>query len=496
MFRIIIKRSLFLSAVLAGLLSNLLSAQVLTHSAVIGGVKQRFKNAQNYPGDAEKQWKESIELLEKDIAANAGEKSKLEESYFFLGAVHYRKNDFEKAYDAFQKSLSFSKKHWDEGEKISGGIPLYSTKESLNDIKLKVFNKASKSYNDALAITSPDSAKLDSMRKLLYTAIDRFQLVLRWDSTATVNGKNVALATYGTIANAYIVLSNNENEEGNRKVLREKILANLIKMSKLDPNSMPIILNIYNLYNQDKNYDECIRWIDRAMKIETKDSSAMATKNQLIAQKALILDLTGKPEEALKTYIEAIKVDPNSSDLHFNLAVLYMKRKDNLKALAEFKIVKKLKPNDVESNYQIANEGFKAYQDKRREATEKYASNPKKFVEFLKPDIESCSKDLKESVDALVQELPSLSDNRKAETFAAVGAAYNYMAQLAGDLVYDLENKDKVIKQKPFFEKAVEHLKKAVELNPKDKGSWYQLGIANMNLQLKKEAEAAFDKAK
>ncbi len=465
-----------------------LSAQVLTHSAAIGGVKQRFKNAQNDPGDAEKQWRVAVDLLQQNIANDTKEKDK-EETYFFLGAVYYRMPDYEKAFEAFQKALTFGKKYWEEGDKLTGGISLFSIKESINDMKKKTYNQASKSFNTALTLTVPDS-----MRKELYRAIDKFQLLFKWDPQITIDDRSFLAGVYATLANAYIQLVNMETEEGNKKGLKEKILENLIKLSELDKKNFSVAYSIFAVYYQDKNYDKSVEWIDRALQIETKDSAMLATRTQLIAQKALIYDVTGKHDAALATYVEAIKSDPNNADLHFNLARLYLDSNKTELALAEFKIVKKLNPKDVLSNYKIANEGYKAYQLKRRAAVEKYASNPKKVADTLKSLIDVTLQDLQDAVDALQNELPAAPD--KAESYSIIGTAYNYMAQLAGDLVYDLENKDKIKNQRPYFEKAVESLKKAVELRPANKSAWTQLGTAYLNLQMKKEAEAAFDKAK
>jgi tetratricopeptide (TPR) repeat protein len=486
-------RKLLSILILTAVLTTSASGQGLTHSAAIGGVKVRFKNAQSEPGDADKQWKEAIELLKTDLASATKDKDK-EESYFYLGAVHFRKGDFAGAYDAFTKALTFGKKHFEEGEKLSGGVEVFSIKMSMNDIKLKTFSQANKAYNDALGITNPDSAKLDSMKKLLYKSIDKFRQVLTWDSVAFINGKNYVAAIYGTISYAYIQLMNVEPEEGNKKALREKIIENLIKLSSLDKKNFFVVYNIFTVYYQDKNYDKAIEWIDRGLQIETKDSAALAAKVELIRNKALIYDMTGKPDLALKTYLEALKSDSNNADIHFNLARLYSDRKETDKALAEFKLVKKLKPKDVLSNYQIANEGYKAYQERRHDIIVKYSGTPKKVSEVLKPSIESCMADLKDAVGALESEIATAPD--KAESYLIIGTAYNYLAQLEGDLVYDFENKEKAKNQKPYFEKAVENMKKAIEIKKDYKSAWYQLGVAYFNLQMKKEAENAFEKAK
>ncbi len=469
-----------------------LTAQNKSHSAVIGGVKVRFKNAVQEPGDAERYYKEAIDLMMKNNVVNDTKDKDKEETYFFLGAIYYYMREYDKAFDAFQKSLSFGKRFLEKGEHISGGIELFSIKESLNDMKLKTFNQGNKAFNTAITIKDADSAKT-----LYFTAIDKYNLILKWDPQAVINGSPYVNSVNNLLANSYMQLVNLEKEEANKKLMKEKALEYLIKLSDADKGNLTIIYNIFLNYYDEKNYDKSIEWINRALSVKTEDSLSKVIKANLVERKAYIYDnILGKSDEALKTYEELIQNDPNNPDWHFNLARLYFGRNQNDLAIEQLKIVKKLKPTDEESNFQVADEMFFAYQKQRAAEIEKNGgaakADMKKVTDALKPAIESCKQNLLEGIAVMEKSLETSTD--KAESYYRIGKFYNLIAELEGNLAYNLENKDKVKMQKPFFEKAVKHLTDATNLKPDHRNAWQNLFIAYTNLQLTKERDAALKK--
>ncbi len=476
-----------ISAFFAIFLTTSLLAQVQTHSSVINGVKTRFQSASSNPGDAEKIYSDAIKLLvENNVIRDTKEKEKAE-TYYWLGACYSKMNESEKAVEAFDKSLTFSKKYLEEGEKVSGGIKVLSIKEFKNDMKFKMYNQANRAFNDG------KSASPDSMKVFFYKAIDKFTQVMKLDSSVTINGTSYRAPVYGTLVNIFIMMMNNETEEGNRKPLREKVIENLAVMTSFDKNNFSLYYNIIALYQQEKNYDKVIEWTDKALKVDSKDSVTITGKSQLIAQKALILDVQGKSELALNTYLEALKADPNNADLHFNLARLYFSKNKNDEAIAELRLVKKLKPEDVESNFQVADEAFFAYQKKRSQAIEKSGTRPdmKKVMDQMKADNEECKTLVLEAITAMDKALALSSD--KTEANYRIGKFYNLLAELSGQMVIDQDAK-KVAAQKPYFEKAVSYLKQAVTLTPNHLNAWQNLWITYTNLQMKKESNEAMKK--
>ncbi|MBL7958633.1 tetratricopeptide repeat protein, partial [bacterium] len=286
-------------------------------------------------------------------------------------------------------------------------------------------------------------------------------------------------------------------DEANKKILRERVLENLLKLSDADKTNLTVMYNIFIQYFDEKNYDKSIEWINKALMVETNDSLAKVIKSTLVQQKAYIFDnILGKSEEAFKTYEELIKSDPNNPDWHFNLARLYFGRNQNDKAIEELKIVKRLKPSDEESNFQVADEMFFAYQKQRSSEVEKHGgvakADMKTVTEILKPDIEACKQNIMEAIEVMGKNLETSSD--KAESYYRIGKFYNLIAELEGNLAYNLENKEKVKLQKPYFEKAVTSLKETIKLNPAHKNAWQNLFVAYTNLQMVKERDEALKK--
>lgn len=467
-------------------------SQTKSHSAVIGGVKVRFKNAVNEPGDAARFYKESIDLLMKNNVVNDKSTKDKEETYFYLGAVYYYMREYQLAYDAFQKSLSYGKRFFEKGEHISGGIDLFSIKDCQNDMKLKTFNQGNKAFNTALATASPDT-----MKSLFYQAIDKYSLILQWDSKAVINGTSYAASVYNLLSNSYIQLANMENDETAKKELRGKVLENLLKLSEADNSNLTVMYNIFIQYYDEKNYDKSIEWINKALAVPTNDSLAKVIKSALVERKAYIYDnILGKTDEAFKTYEELIKDDPGNPDWHFNLARLYFARNQNDKAIEELKIVKKLKPTDEESNFQVADEMFFAYQKQRGEEIEKNGgvakADMKKVTESLKPAIDACKQNINEAITVIKNNIETSGD--KAESYYRIGKFYNLLAELEGNLAYNLDNKEKIKLQKPYFEKAVSHLKETIGLKPTHRNAWQNLFVAYTNLQMVKERDEALKK--
>jgi len=464
-------------------------AQRLAHSAAINGVRERIGRAAG--PDKDMILNQCIDLLKKDIETNIKEKDR-EESYYYLASVYYRMDNYEEAYKAYQLSLSFGKKWYEKQEKLTGGAILLSIKDALADMKLKYFNQATRAYNEGV-----NKSTLDSMKVFFDKTVDRFTKIIEWDPKVEINGQSYISGVYGTLVNIYILTMNKETDEQLRKEAMNNAIKYMEQLLTVDPKNMPVYQFITQLYEQDKNYDKALEWTDKALKVDAADSASKSIKMQMIARKAMILQVTNRPDDALKTYEEAIRSNPDNADLHFNLASLYIQRKETDKALVEFKIVKKLNPNDVESNFQVADEMFRYYIEKRKETIEKNGGDKadmKKVTELVKPVIEDTKLAVNDAIAVLEPTLATATD--KYEVNYRIGKLYNILAEMEGHLFYNLENKEKIKKQKPFFEKAVPYLKTATELKPDSKNAWMQLGTAYLNLQMKKEAEDAFAKTK
>ncbi len=66
-------------------------------------------------------------------------------------------------------------------------------------------------------------------------------------------------------------------------------------------------------------------------------------------QKASQLEEAGKIDEAIVEYRISIKLNPDDPDVHFNLGLAYLKKKQNKEAIAAYKKVVELSPRDSEA---------------------------------------------------------------------------------------------------------------------------------------------------
>jgi tetratricopeptide (TPR) repeat protein len=57
------------------------------------------------------------------------------------------------------------------------------------------------------------------------------------------------------------------------------------------------------------------------------------------------LDDAGRPDEAIVEYKEALRINPKNASAHYNLSIVYQKKKDMPTAIAELREAAKLAPD-------------------------------------------------------------------------------------------------------------------------------------------------------
>ncbi|MEK6679962.1 MAG: tetratricopeptide repeat protein [Nitrospirota bacterium] len=85
---------------------------------------------------------------------------------------------------------------------------------------------------------------------------------------------------------------------------------------------------------------------DNSSKKPTDKEMAEAAEHY---SKASQLDEEGKVDEAIVEYRISIKLNPNDTDVHFNLGLAYLKKKQNKEAIGAYKKVVELSPRDAEA---------------------------------------------------------------------------------------------------------------------------------------------------
>lgn len=110
---------------------------------------------------------------------------------------------------------------------------------------------------------------------------------------------------------------------------------------------------------------------------------------------------TIKPPENTSYYLEAIKKNPKNSDLHYNLAVLYLKNNQFADAASSLKNTVSLNPKDKNAYYNLA-VLYESYLNDKKQAFDYYAqylrlSSKAGDTEEIKSWMGQIKKELKES---------------------------------------------------------------------------------------------------
>lgn len=170
------------------------------------------------------------------------------------------------------------------------------------------------------------------------------------------------------------------------------------------------------------------------------DNGAQAADDP--ASRAFNLGLRGMYDEAITEYIRALRARPNDPDLHYQLAVIYRKKKLFQNAVSELERTLELSPNHFKALLLLGNTYGEDARDHR------------KAIEYYGRAVE------------LAPDYPDLRNN--------LGNAYRFIG----------EN-----------EKAVEQFEKAIDLNPAYARAFFNLGKALSQLDRFEEAELSYRRA-
>lgn len=331
----------------------------------------------------------AIEWFEKAVA----KKPENAEAHYMLGDLYGTKGRIADMVRAFDASLSYSKKFEKEIKISRDKYFRESFKVGVDAANAGDYTKAMESFNNALII---EPKQVDTYKNLVF-------VYSRLDSIP------------GMIQ-AY-----------------EELL-------KVDPNDYETYLALAGIHNRRKEYDTTIERLRKAAEV-APDSA----KPRIIGEIGITYDLMGKSDEAMKTYEEALKLNPGHRDLTFNLGRLYFMRDDYANAVKQFTAVWKSNPEDFEVNYQAGASYLKIGERLDKKARE------------------------------IEEEMLSAKTATKAKKDANT-ARVDSLRQVAG------EN----------FKAALPYLLRAVILKPEQTSAWNNLGVGYMRNGDRAGSEEAF----
>ncbi|MGH7595764.1 MAG: tetratricopeptide repeat protein [bacterium] len=273
--------------------AGLIVLQALASS--VGAQSVEMNSAKLYKKQGE--FDKAIEWFEKAVA----KKPENAEAHFMLGDLYGMKGRIADMVREFDASLSYSKKYEKEIKDSRGKYFRESFKVGVDAANAGEYAKALEAFNNALVI---EPQQVDTYKNLVY-------VYSRLDSIP------------GMIQ-AY-----------------EELL-------KINPNDHETYLALAGIHNRRQEYDKTIERLQKAAEI-APDSA----KPRIIGEIGITYDLMGKSDEAMKTYEEALKMNPGHRDLTFNLGRLYFMRDEYANAVKQFTAVWKSNPEDFEVNYQV-----------------------------------------------------------------------------------------------------------------------------------------------
>lgn len=280
----------------------------------------------------QKQYEKAKETLLKEVQKNPNS----DEGWYLLGYLYGEEGDIPKMLEAFDKSLSISKKfeqsileskkyYW--ATSFNKGVSFFNkaTKTSNQDSVKLNFEKAAESFNYSI-MCEPDSA--GGYLNLVYTYIN----LNRIDDAITPLEK---LVNIGTSPEAFAMLGQIYTEKGNQLMDNYKVSKNptdsvqafenfnkaievLEKGRTKYPDDGEILLRISNAYIAANKLDVAMSAFKEG--VEKEPSNKFYRYNYGV----LLLNADNYPE-AEKQFKAAIEIDPDYTNAVYNLAVTYIR---------------------------------------------------------------------------------------------------------------------------------------------------------------------------
>lgn len=221
----------------------------------------------------------------------------------------------EQSYIAFQKTLQLDKTKNFHKETIEAmqSIASQFNYEGANLFNQKKYNKALEYFENAIAINK-------------MPAINKFDTIVYYNTALAaekVGNINKSIQYYELLkqskfggSNIYIELGklycSHENESKGIQTFKEGI--------SLFPNESNKFYNeIINYYLQKNNNSEVLKYVDEALKTDTKNPSLYFIKGSILEQ-------NGKEADAENLYKKALEINPIYQDALYNLGVMYYNR--------------------------------------------------------------------------------------------------------------------------------------------------------------------------
>jgi tetratricopeptide (TPR) repeat protein len=280
----------------------------------------------------QKRYDKALGALQEELKKNPNS----DEGYKLLGDVYGFKGDYQKMVEAYDKSLSLSKRFEKEiklaktakwADNFNKGAAYYNraTKQSVPDSSKKFYQKAVDAFNNAI-ICQPDSAKSYEYKAYAYfnmgapeKAIEPLKMVLKKAPTKEIYVRlgEIILQQGQDKMNKFYETNAKEDSVQAINYYREAV--KVLEEGKAKyPNDPNILNDLAAAYVSAKMLDTAMDAFKEGVE---KDPN---NKNYHYNYGVLLLGAK-KYEEAIKQFEEALRIDPNYTNALYNIGVAYIK---------------------------------------------------------------------------------------------------------------------------------------------------------------------------
>jgi len=290
----------------------------------------------------QKNYAKAMEVLQKEVTKNPNS----DEGYYYLGYLHGEKGEYNKMIEAFNKSLSISKKfekniddfkksYW--ASSFNKGVAFFNraTKVTAEDSIKMYYERATSAFNDAIMI-EPDSA--DTYKNLAFALLQAG----KQDEAATTLEN---LLKIRQTADTYRLLGEIYTTQGlnlNNQYKESKTASDSVKAMEKYNKAVAVLEEGRNKYPDDQ---EILYYLSNAYISANKMDVAMETFKAGVEKSpenpfyrynyGTLLLQANKYEPAEEQFKKAIEIDPEYHNAIYNLAVTYVKWGTTLREKAD-----------------------------------------------------------------------------------------------------------------------------------------------------------------
>lgn len=282
----------------------------------------------------QKNYDKALDVLEKEVQKNP----KSDEGYYLLGYVYGEKEMYPKMMDAYNASLSISKKFEKEidGSKkyywaqlFNRGVQFYQSAnkkaETNADSSKVLYDKSIDAFNNAVLI-EPDSA--DTYKNLAFVYMSKQDYDDAVSPLKTLIDKQNSLDGYKFLGEIYyrkgqdLMYKFNSSHESKDSVKAMDYFSDVISLlekgRKLYPDDKELLLTLSNAYVSAHKIDVAIKAFKEGVEKDPNNKYYRYNYGVLLLGK-------NNYEGAVEQFEKAIDIDPQYENALYNIAVAYVK---------------------------------------------------------------------------------------------------------------------------------------------------------------------------